>query len=150
MSELTIIIDCWGHKELKQYLMGLNGVIDVNIKDEKQLEIYIKYNPDLINLKILKYEILLFLDILKIPSLIAFNKHFKEKMIKDTIIINDLCCEYCLKSFIEELLEIEAIKSAYTDFNYIDKYNVNIFISYDDKLLKQNELNSIKNKFNNY
>ena len=143
-SELTIIIDDWGHKELKQYLMDLNGIMDVNIKDEEQLEIYIKNNPDLISLKIIKNEILLFLDILKITSLLAFDKHIEE----ETIIINDLCCEYWLKDFIEELLEIEAIKSAYTDFDNIDKHNVNIFISYDDKLLSQDELNSIKRKFN--
>lgn len=51
---------------------------------------------------------------------------------------------------IEDLLECDAIKSAYTDFNYIDKKNVNIFISYDDKILKLDELNKIKNRFNNY
>ena len=48
MSELTIIIDNWGHKELKEYLMSLNGILDVIIKNEEQLEIHIKYNPNLI------------------------------------------------------------------------------------------------------
>lgn len=32
MSELTIAIDSWGHKELKEYLMSLNGILDVKIK----------------------------------------------------------------------------------------------------------------------
>ena len=61
-----------------------------------------------------------------------------------------MCCEYCLKGMIEDLLEYDAIKSAYTDFNYINKNNVNIFITYDDKILKSAELKNLENKFNNY
>ena len=31
MPELNIIIDNFGHKELKEYLMSLNGIFDVKI-----------------------------------------------------------------------------------------------------------------------
>ena len=34
MSELTIVIDNWGHKELKKYLMSLKGILDVEIKND--------------------------------------------------------------------------------------------------------------------
>ena len=51
MAELTIILDNWGHKELKEYLMSLNGILDVKLKNEESLEIYIKYNTNLTNLK---------------------------------------------------------------------------------------------------
>ena len=62
MSKLTIIIDNWGHKELRDYLISLNGIIDVIIKNEEQLEIHIKYNSNLITEKIIQAEILLFLE----------------------------------------------------------------------------------------
>jgi len=61
MSELAIVIDHWGHKELKEYLMSLNGILDVEIKNDindEQLNIYLKYNSDLISPKIIKMEIL--------------------------------------------------------------------------------------------
>ena len=48
MEELTIVIDDFGHKELKDYLLSLNGIEDVNINDEKELYIYVKYNSSLI------------------------------------------------------------------------------------------------------
>lgn len=51
---------------------------------------------------------------------------------------------------IEDLFEYDEIKSAYTDFNYVNKKNVNIFITYDDKILKLDELKNLENKFNNY
>ncbi len=72
MSKLTIIIDNWGHKELKEYLMSLKGILDVEIKNDEQLDIYLKYDSSLITPKIIKMEITLFLDIAKIPSILSF------------------------------------------------------------------------------
>ncbi len=74
MSELTIVIDNWGHKELKEYLMSLKGVLDVEVKNDEQLEIYLKYDSSLITPKIVKMEITLFLNIVKIPSILSFDK----------------------------------------------------------------------------
>ena len=48
MSEITIIIDNWGHEELKEYLMSLKGILDVEIKNDEQLDIYLKYDSSLI------------------------------------------------------------------------------------------------------
>ena len=78
-----------------------------------------------------------------------YKRIFNSKNKKDTIVIKDLCCEYCLMSMIEDLLEIDGIESAFTDFDYHKKNNVNIFITYNDKLIKNNQLNEIKEKFNN-
>lgn len=60
MSELTLVIDDWGHKELKMYLMSLKEILDVIIENEDQLKIYVKYNPDLITFKLIKMEIFFF------------------------------------------------------------------------------------------
>ncbi len=54
MSELTIIIDNWGHKELKEYLISLKGILDVEIKNDEHLDIYLKYDSSLITPKIIK------------------------------------------------------------------------------------------------
>ena len=56
MAELTIVIDNLGHKELKEYLMSLNGILEVKIKNDEQLDIYLKYNSNLITPKIIKME----------------------------------------------------------------------------------------------
>ena len=122
MSELTIIIDNWGHKELKEYLMSLNGILDVIIKNEEQLEIHIKYNSNLITPKIIRLEILLFLDILKIPSILAFDKHSPIKISEYKIIRNDICCEYCFKGAIDDLFEIDGIEKVESNFNEENYY----------------------------
>jgi len=117
MSELTIIIDNWGHKELKEFLMSLNGILDVIIKNEEQLEIHIKYNPNLITSKIIRIEILLFLDILKIPSILAFDKHSTIETSEYKIIRNGICCEYCFKGAIDDLFEIDGIEKVESNVN---------------------------------
>ncbi len=62
----------------------------------------------------------------------------------------DLCCEYCLNGMVEELLEIDGIESAYTDFDYNNKFNVNIFITYNDEIIGKEKINELKEQFNSY
>lgn len=151
MNKLTLKIEYLDFldKELNEYLSSLNGVLFSKVDMEKN-EIYIEYDSSIISIKILKMEIILYLNIKNTPSIVSFDKHYEKGIKEDVIIIDDLCCEYCLKGMIEDLLEYDAIKSAYTDFNYIDKNNVNIYITYDDKPLNLDELNKLKNKLNNY
>lgn len=151
MNKLTLKIEYsdFLDKELNEYLSSLNGVLFSKVDMEKN-EIYIEYDSEVISIKILKMEIILYLNIKNTPSIVSFDKHYEKGIKEDVIIIDDLCCEYCLKGMIEDLLEYDAIKSAYTDFNYIDKNNVNIYITYDDKSLNLDELNKLKNKLKNY
>ena len=148
MDKITIKIDgSWYlNNELINYLMSLNGVKSSKIDDG---EIYIEYYSSVIVLKVLKLELLAFLNCLNLPSIIAFDNHL-ENTNKDTIVIDNLCCEYCLKGMIEELLETDGINSATTDFDYHDKRNVKIFITYDKEKINSLELEKIKKKFNNY
>ena len=154
MNELTIIIDNWGHKELKEYLMSLNGILDVIIKNEEQLEIHIKYNPNLITPKIIRLEILLFLDILKIPSILAFDKHSTIETSEYKIIRNDICCEYCLKGAIDDLFEIDGIEKVESNFNeenyyqknYDEPDNIIISIKYNSDLISIDDMMQIELK----
>ena len=151
MNKLTLKIEYsdFLDKELNEYLSSLNGVFFSKVDMEKN-EIYVEYDSTIISIKVLKMEIILYLNLNNTPSIISFDKHYEKGIKEDVIIIEDLCCEYCLKGMIDDLLGYDAIKSAYTDFNYIDKNNVNIYITYDDKALKSDELNKLKNKLNNY
>lgn len=137
------------NEDLIKYLSSLDGVLNSKINNENN-EIYVEYDSSVISLKLLKMEILLYLDITKIPSIVSFDKHNSNNIKKDNIIIKDLCCEYCLNGMIEDLLEIDGIESAYTDFDYVNKYNVNIFITYNEKLINNDKLKELKEQFNHY
>lgn len=117
MSRLTLIIENWGHKELESYLKSLNGINDVKIKNEDKLEIYIEYDSNIINWKIIKMEIFFFLNILKMPSLISFDKYSDVDLYEYKIIRNDICCEYCFRAAIDDLFEIEGIEKVESNFD---------------------------------
>ena len=162
MSEITIIIDNWGHEELKEYLMSLKGILDVEIKNveheiksDEQLDIYLKYDSSLITPKMIKMEITLFFNITKIPSILSFDKYPKFKTSNYTIIRDDLCCEYCYKGAIEDLFEIEGIETVKGNFNedylfkkYEEREKITINIEYNPNLLKAEDMKQIELKLN--
>lgn len=152
MKKITLKIEYSNflNNDLINYLSTLDGVTFSKVDNENN-EIYVEYDSSIISLKLLKMEILLYLDITKIPSIVSFDKHSNGNNIKeDKIIIKDLCCEYCLNGMIEDLLEINGIERAYTDFDYMNKFNVNIFITYNIKLIEDDTLNELKERFNHY
>ena len=152
MKKITLKIEYSNflNNDLINYLSTLDGVTFSKVDNENN-EIYVEYDSSIISLNILKMEILLYLDITKIPSIVSFDKHSNGNNIKkDKIIIKDLCCEYCLNGMIEDLLEIDGIERAYTDFYYMNKFNVNIFITYNIKLIEDDTLDVLKERFNHY
>lgn len=135
-------------EEFLIYLSKSYGIISADV-DKKTNEIIVEYDSSMMSLELLMKEILIYLGLDKIPSVIAFDKCVSNSHIrKDIIVIKDLCCEYCLKNMIEELLVIDGIESAYTDFDYVNKHNVNIFITYDSAIINEEKLVDLKNKFN--
>lgn len=151
MKELYISLDTWGHKELKDYLMSLEGIFEVNIEDTNKVDVYLKYNSNLITPKIIKMEILLFLNIVKTPSLLSFNKYPKFKTLNYTIVRDDLCCEYCFKGAIDDLFEIEGIEQVESNFNedylfqnYEDREKIKINIKYNPNLIDSDTMKQIE------
>lgn len=151
MDELTIEIDNWGHKELREYLMSLKGVSNIIIKNFEHLEIYIKYDSNVITPRIIKMEILLFLDLWKIPSILSFDKHPKMKTSNYKITIDNLCCDYCFKGAIEDLFEldgIEKVESNFTEEYFFKEYNnrktITINIKYNPELINIEKIKQIK------
>lgn len=151
MDKLTLKIEFsdFLNNDITNYLTSLKGIKLVTIKNDEN-EIYVEYDSSIISLKLLKMEILLYLDIAKVPSIVAFDKHLKNDTKEENIIIKDLCCEYCLNGMIDDLLEIDGIISAYSDFNYNNKYDVNIFITYDEKIISKKKILELEEKFNSY
>lgn len=152
MSELTIWVDSWGHKELEEYLKSLKGIMDVLVNNDEELELHITYDPKFITFKMIKLEILLFLNLLNIPSILAFYKHAKAKTVDYFITRKDICCEYCFKGAIEELFEIDGINRVDSNFweEYLKEYekreNINLKIQYDPDIISREELKKIEQK----
>ena len=128
--------------------MSLDGVKDVKVDSLKE-EVYVEYDSLIISLKVLKTHIIIYLNVINLPSISAFDKYI-DNSIKDTIVIDDLCCEYCLHGVVEELLDTFGIISAYSDFDYHNKKNVNIFITYDDKIISKDKINELKEQYKSY
>lgn len=149
MNRLTIKVkyyDLW-NKEFQEYLLSLNGIMNVINDKENDECITVEYNDE-ITLNILMKEIWLFLDINNIPSISYFNKHMETKLNEYVFNIEHLCCEWCLFSNIEELLYIDGISEVYTNFDGVGKYNILVHIYYDNLKISEEDLFKIKDKFN--
>ena len=151
MKELTLKLEhLYGiDEEFELYMKDFNGVEDAKY-DRDTLDVYIKYDEAKISLNRIKLEVFLFLGINTIPSLLAFDKHSKNKLDIATITIKDLCCEYCLKGMVEELLFVDGIEKLETDFDYINKQDVNFSISYDQNIITEDKIKELEKKMNEY
>ncbi len=149
MKNLTLLINDidWLNKELEEYLLTQEGINNCKVNPEDN-EINIIYDSKITNITIIKNHIYLFLSITNGSSIIAFDKHSNNELCKYKIIIEDLCCEYCLMGMIEELLETMGIEKASSDFDYRNKVNVSIDIEYDKSLIKLEEIKEIEKELN--
>lgn len=148
MKKFKLKLDSTINSELHDYLLQLTGINEVKI-DKLDNSIYVLYSEDIIPLKILKLEIKAFLEIdNNFPNFLSFDKYSDNILENEIIIINDLCCEYCLKGMIEDLFDTDGIDTAYTNYDYHDKHDVKIFIKYDNQIINKTEIDKIKTKFN--
>ena len=144
MNIISLKLNTWVNKDLVNYLKSINGIKNVEIADDITI-----YYDDNISLKVIVKEIYLFLIILNIPSILSFDKHLNNNLKEYEIVIKDLCCEHCLMSDIEYLLYINGINSAYSDYDFDDKDEVEIYITYDSSIISKEELDKLNKEFNN-
>lgn len=151
MKELTLKVEyLYGvDEEFELYMKDFNGIEEAKY-DKDTLDVYIKYDEIKISLNRIKLEVFLFLGINTIPSLLAFDKHSKNKLEKATITIKDLCCEYCLMGMIEELLFIDGIDKVDSDFDYMNKKNVKFNIMYDENIISADKIKELEKNMNEY
>ena len=124
MERITLTIDSQSYAGLKEYLQNLEGVFKVSIISNEFLTVDITYDETKVSLNMLKLEILLYLNLSKIPSIIGFNKYKEGNTKKYTTSIKNFCCECCLKYFIEKLLDnpdITIVTTNYSDDALITK-----------------------------
>ncbi len=147
MNKLSITVEdmYYDPTEFISYMLNFNGIDSVEVKENTVNYIY---DSKLIDINRIKLETLFFLGLNNIPSIVSFNKYEDGK--KYQITIKDVCCEYCLKGRIEELLDNKGILSATTDFDYENLFNVHIDITYCTNKLTIEDLNSIEEKLNDY
>ena len=75
------------------------------------------------------------------PTILAFNKEFKGQTKTLKYLVKDMCCEYCYKSFVLDLLKYEYINSLKSNFD-LDKpaFNIELEIEYinysEDELIQ--------------
>jgi len=141
--KLTLKYDCLINSDLKNYLLTIKGIEKVVIDDD----ICIEYDSNLISIKMIVINIDLFLKTTNVPSLIAFDKHSKNNLLEQEIILDDLCCEYCLKGSIEDLLLIDGIENVWTNYDYNKKSDIKVFIKYDNKKISEEKIKKIENEF---
>lgn len=148
MKELTLKYDEFGiDSDIENYLLTLKGIKNAKFDEDKN-EVFIEYDPNLITIKLILMEIDLFINT-NSSSLFGFDKHSNNKLLDYEIIINDLCCEFCLKGNIEDLILIDGIESAKTDYNYqSNKRNVKISIKYDNNLINIEKIKELEKEFN--
>ena len=144
MENLILIIDNWSHDELKKYLLSLEGISNVEIRNGKYLKLKFNYNPDVISAKTIKAEVYLFSKIL-MPCLISFTKEETDNDEAYTFTINNPCCEYCVRGDVEDLIEINGITKAKAHYN---KNKSLIDVMYDSKVISKKELDALEEKFN--
>lgn len=142
MGELTILIDYGANEKLQSYLLSLTGVLEVSIDDMKETEIYIKYNS-LTMPKIIKMEIELFLELLKVPSTIGLDKHSQDKLSIYTICRKNVCCEYCLKGAIDDLFNVQGTEKVDCNFFCDVLGNTKINAYYSDSIIINDEIKRI-------
>lgn len=150
MKKISFKIDnlCCNVDDFLDYMNSIKGIYDVKI-DKDNEEIYMIYNSDVISIELLKKEILLFLNLLSVPSINGFDKYFTKELCEYRLVIKDLCCEYCLRSMIEELVCNSGIGRVNYNFNNVDvRKDVLINIFYDSDLIDKSELVDIEYKFN--
>ena len=147
MKKLTLVFNFWNHKELKDYLLSLKGVNVVSINDEEDLVIDFEYDEKEISPKILRYEVLAFMEV-SYPSLVSFNLH-EANTKKYKIVVKDVCCEYCFMDMIDELFATKGIISANSDYDVIKyHYNVNLYIEYDPMFITGDDLKRMEEEYN--
>ena len=145
---MKLVSDDYINKEIKEYLLTQDGIIDVELNEDHNLTILdIKYNENINHNIILKY-IELFQN-RQYSILFEFDKNTKGNFNVLEYVIDDMCCDYCYRRLVTDLFENEHIKSVKSNFNYqMPAYNIKFIIEYDNDYTEEELIKYIKEKYN--
>ena len=136
---MRVILDECLDDEIKEYLLGQDGILEVELNNKELLtELNIKYN-DKISPKIIMKYIDLFQNN-KYPNIMSFDKGYPGKFNTLKYVIKDMCCECCYEGLVMDLFQNDNIKSAKSNFDFkMSPYNIEFIIEYN-KDYKEQEL----------
>ena len=136
---MKLILDDLINKELEDYLLSQEGIINVDLNNNSFLtEINIKFNNKTNPIIIMKY-IELFQKY-KYSVLVEFDKGYIGNFKTLKYVVKDMCCDYCYKDLVKKLFDNELIKSVKSNFDFNKPaFNIEFIIEYFENY-DENEL----------
>jgi L-fucose isomerase len=80
----------------------------------------------------------------KEKCIIGFDKNSDKELVKKTVTVDDICCEYCVMGNVYDLLLMKGIEKVSTDYDFEKCENINFFIEYDKDLISEEDVNKWK------
>ena len=141
MKKITLKIDysSFLNNDFKKYINDLKGVKSLELDNQNE-KICIEYDSSIIHLNVLKMEILLYLDLKKIPSITAFDKHDISNLNKYTI--NKELSGITLEEYLKNKLEISARNRQ--KLFHSSGVLINGKKAFSKRILKENDIVSVK------
>lgn len=146
MSKLTVKFNLYNFDsvEIRDYLLSLKGIRKIDTDDEK---ITIEYSNE-INIYMIVNEIRLFFKS-NCSDIYYFNKHLNNNLSEYNVVIQDLCCEYCLYGLIEDLLYIDGISEVYSNYKEVylnhNKEDLKVTVLYDKNVIDEEQIKELVN-----
>ncbi|MBR6072984.1 MAG: hypothetical protein IKP76_01505 [Bacilli bacterium] len=129
---MRLIIDDVLNDELVEYLSKQDGIENVKKEKDGYYTVLIMDINDKIYPELIYKHVALFNDY-KLSMLIAFDKETEGKYKTLNYRVDDICCEYCYRAFVESCYNNEHIKSVKSDADFSKSvFEVNFIIEYDE------------------
>ena len=132
------------HNELKDYILSLNGVDEVYIDNEENLNIKIIYNKNIFFNNILYLELNLFLNY-KTPYLYSFNKYSDSnlKVYEYKFNKEDDLIEYEYFYIIDKLFNSKGVEKIESDYDYSSMPETLLKIYYNDSVISLEKIKEV-------
>lgn len=142
MKKIELEIETYRY-QLEEYLLSIDGITDVK-KEERGYNFFITvtYDERKIFIERIEKGILLYIDSLNVPVIVSFNKFEDDEVIKE-IIIEDGCCEYCMKGNAESLSKIDGIGSFSFDQDN-GYFDVHAKLAYNPNKISEEKLKELE------
>lgn len=129
---MKLILDEVYDEAFKNYLLSQEGMIDVKISIKDFVtEMNIQFDEKLTPIIVMKYIELFQND--PFPRLLSFDKETTYQFKKLKYFVDDMCCEYCYKSFIYKMFQHDQIKSVKSNFDFTKPaFHIELLIEYHE------------------
>lgn len=142
MKKIELEINNYRNR-LEEYLLSIDGIMDVKIENkEYNFFVTITYDETKMFVERIEKEIKLYIDRINESIVVSFNKFEDNEVIKE-IVIEDGCCEYCMKGNAESLSKIDGIGSFSFDQDN-GYFDVHAKLGYNPNKISEEKLKEIE------